>query len=54
MTVADRSRRDLIISAARDLAEAKGWEAVTTRRLAELVEYTCLLVNQRCHMTNLL
>jgi AcrR family transcriptional regulator len=46
MTVADRRRRDraqrhdLIIAAARDLAEAEGWEAVTTRRLAELVEYS--------------
>jgi AcrR family transcriptional regulator len=33
-------RRDLIIAAARDLAEAEGWEAVTTRRLADLVEYS--------------
>ena len=46
MPVADRRRReranrhDLIIAAARDLAEAEGWEAVTTRRLAELVEYS--------------
>ena len=46
MSVADRRRReranrhDLIIAAARDLAEAEGWEAVTTRRLAELVEYS--------------
>ncbi len=46
MSVEDRRRRDranrhdLIIAAARDLAEAEGWEAVTTRRLAELVEYS--------------
>ena len=33
-------RHDLIIAAARDLAEAEGWEAVTTRRLAALVEYS--------------
>jgi AcrR family transcriptional regulator len=46
MSVTDRRRReraqrhDLIIAAARDLAEAEGWEAVTTRRLAGLVEYS--------------
>ncbi len=46
MSVADRRRRERahrhgqIIAAARDLAEAEGWEAVTTRRLAELVEYS--------------
>lgn len=46
MSVADRRRReranrhDLIVAAARDLAEAEGWEAVTTRRLADLVEYS--------------
>ena len=46
MSVVDRRRRerasrhDLIIAAARNLAEAEGWEAVTTRRLAELVEYS--------------
>ena len=46
MSLVDRRRReranrhDLIIAAARDLAEAEGWEAVTTRRLAELVEYS--------------
>jgi AcrR family transcriptional regulator len=46
MSITDRRRReranrhDLIIAAARDLAEAEGWEAVTTRRLAELVEYS--------------
>jgi AcrR family transcriptional regulator len=46
MSVTDRRRReraqrhDLIVAAARDLAEAEGWEAVTTRRLAEIVEYS--------------
>jgi AcrR family transcriptional regulator len=33
-------RHQLIIDAARDLAEAEGWEAVTTRRLAAIVEYS--------------
>lgn len=33
-------RHDLIIAAARNLAESEGWEAVTTRRLAEIVEYS--------------
>ncbi|MBB6547424.1 TetR/AcrR family transcriptional regulator [Nonomuraea rubra] len=33
-------REKLIIAAARELAEAEGWEAVTTRRLAERVEYS--------------
>jgi len=33
-------RHQLIITAARDLAQAEGWEAVTTRRLAERVEYS--------------
>ena len=37
----DREARErLIIEAARELAEADGWEAVTTRRLAERVEYS--------------
>jgi len=46
MSVTDRrlrervQRHDLIVAAARDLAEAEGWEAVTTRRLAALVEYS--------------
>lgn len=46
MSLEDRRRRDraarhaLILAAARDLAEAEGWEAVTTRRLAERVEYS--------------
>ncbi|GIF63239.1 TetR family transcriptional regulator [Asanoa ishikariensis] len=35
---ADRER--LIVSVARELAETEGWEAVTTRRLAERVEYS--------------
>jgi AcrR family transcriptional regulator len=34
----DRER--LIVTAAREMAEAEGWEAVTTRRLAERVEYS--------------
>lgn len=33
-------REKLIVTAARELAEAEGWEAVTTRRLAEQVEYS--------------
>jgi len=33
-------RQRLIVTAARELAEAEGWEAVTTRRLAERVEYS--------------
>jgi AcrR family transcriptional regulator len=33
-------RHQLIITAARELAAAEGWEAVTTRRLAERVEYS--------------
>jgi AcrR family transcriptional regulator len=33
-------RHRLIVTAARDLAESEGWEAVTTRRLAERVEYS--------------
>ncbi|WP_030245615.1 TetR/AcrR family transcriptional regulator [Streptomyces sp. NRRL S-350] len=33
-------RHRLIISTARNLAEAEGWEAVTTRRLAERIEYS--------------
>ena len=46
MSISDRrhreraQRHDLIIAAARDLAEAEGWEAVTTRRLAQIVEYS--------------
>ncbi|MEV0535452.1 TetR/AcrR family transcriptional regulator [Kitasatospora sp. NPDC050463] len=33
-------RHQLIIRIARELAEAEGWEAVTTRRLAERIEYS--------------
>jgi AcrR family transcriptional regulator len=33
-------REKLIVTAARELAEAEGWQAVTTRRLAEQVEYS--------------
>jgi len=46
MSITDRrireraQRHGLIIAAARDLAEAEGWDAVTTRRLAQLVEYS--------------
>lgn len=37
----ERARRhQLIITAARELAEAEGWDAVTTRRLAERVAYS--------------
>ncbi|MFI7677979.1 TetR/AcrR family transcriptional regulator [Actinophytocola sp. NPDC049390] len=37
----ERAERErLIITAARELAEAEGWDAVTTRRLAEEVEYS--------------
>ncbi|WP_112244097.1 TetR/AcrR family transcriptional regulator [Kribbella monticola] len=35
---AERGR--LIVAAARELAEAEGWDAVTTRKLAEKVEYS--------------
>lgn len=33
-------RHRLIVTAARELAEAEGWGAVTTRRLSERVEYS--------------
>jgi AcrR family transcriptional regulator len=33
-------REKLIVTAARELAETEGWDAVTTRRLAEVVEYS--------------
>src|ERR1044072_10017518 len=37
----ERAERErLIITAARTLAEEEGWEAVTTRRLAEQIEYS--------------
>lgn len=34
------ARRQLIIATARKLAEAKGWDAVTTRRLSTEIEYS--------------
>lgn len=34
------ARRRLIIGTARQLAEAEGWEAVTTRRLSDEIEYS--------------
>ncbi|MFC4913449.1 TetR/AcrR family transcriptional regulator [Actinomadura gamaensis] len=33
-------RRRLIVRTARELAESEGWDAVTTRRLSELVQYS--------------
>ncbi|MCK9792771.1 TetR/AcrR family transcriptional regulator [Isoptericola sp. 4D.3] len=33
-------RRERIVAAARELAEEHGWEAVTTRRLADAIEYS--------------
>jgi AcrR family transcriptional regulator len=33
-------RANLIVDAARELAEGEGWDAVTTRRLAERVQYS--------------
>jgi AcrR family transcriptional regulator len=33
-------REQLIVTAARELAETEGWDAVTTRRLADKVEYS--------------
>lgn len=35
-----QERRDRIVAAARTLAEEQGWEAVTTRRLADAIEYS--------------
>ena len=37
---AREQRSQLIVSAARELAEAEGWDAVTTRKLADRVEYS--------------
>ncbi|MFD5080842.1 TetR/AcrR family transcriptional regulator [Streptomyces sp. NPDC058371] len=34
------SRERLIVATARELAEQQGWDAVTTRRLAERIEYS--------------
>jgi AcrR family transcriptional regulator len=33
-------RRELILRVARELAEVEGWDAVTTRRLSERIEYS--------------
>ncbi|HEX3650912.1 MAG TPA: TetR/AcrR family transcriptional regulator [Pseudonocardiaceae bacterium] len=39
--VRERAQRErLIVAAARELAESDGWDAVTTRRLAERIEYS--------------
>src|SRR5450631_681002 len=46
MSIAERRERqraeryELILAAARELAEAEGWDAVTTRRLADLIDYS--------------
>jgi AcrR family transcriptional regulator len=46
MSVEDRrerervARRHLIVTTARELAEAEGWDAVTTRRLSTEIEYS--------------
>ena len=46
MSLLDRRARErqqrerLIITTARELAEAEGWNAVTTRRLADAIEYS--------------
>src|SRR5690349_21912478 len=46
MPVQDRKQREraeresLIVATARELAEQQGWEAVTTRRLADRIEYS--------------
>ena len=46
MTAQERKERErahrhqLIVSTARELAEDQGWDAVTTRRLAERIEYS--------------
>jgi len=46
MSIAERrgrqraERYELIVSAACELAEAEGWDAVTTRRLAALIDYS--------------
>ncbi|GAA4974841.1 TetR/AcrR family transcriptional regulator [Actinoplanes utahensis] len=46
MSVQERRRREraererLIVATARELAEHQGWDAVTTRRLAERIEYS--------------
>ncbi|MFJ8390397.1 TetR/AcrR family transcriptional regulator [Streptomyces sp. NPDC094438] len=46
MSVQERKQREraererLIVATARELAEQRGWDAVTTRRLAERIEYS--------------
>jgi AcrR family transcriptional regulator len=46
MSIAERKQRqraeryELILAAARGLAEAEGWDAVTTRRLADRINYS--------------
>jgi len=46
MSVQERKKREradrerLILATARELAEQQGWDAVTTRRLAERIEYS--------------
>ncbi|MFF0225936.1 TetR/AcrR family transcriptional regulator [Streptomyces sp. NPDC004629] len=46
MSVQERKERErahrhqLIVATARELAESQGWDAVTTRRLAERIEYS--------------
>jgi AcrR family transcriptional regulator len=46
MSVQDRKQREraererLIVATARELAEQQGWDAVTTRRLADRIEYS--------------
>ena len=46
MAIAERrdreraQRHERIIAAARELAETEGWDAVTTRRLADTIEYS--------------
>ena len=35
-----QQRERLIVTTARELAEAEGWDAVTTRRLADAIEYS--------------
>lgn len=43
------ARRDLIVSTARALAEAEGWEAVTTRRLSTEIEYSQPVLYKHFH-----
>ena len=46
MSISERRERqrteryELILASARELAEAEGWDAVTTRRLAALIDYS--------------